>query len=196
MAGYRILTIDKLLESIGEDGLEAILSDYICPMNDDIEDYLRHKAITFSKQGLAKTHLVFADFRGSPVLIGFFALANKTIFIPDKSKLSKTTKRRIAKFATHIAETKMSYVTAPLIAQLGKNYSNDYNTLITGDELLKMAIDCILETQFAIGGKTAYLECQDHPGLIRFYENNGFREFDRRTDNNGVILVQMIRYFS
>lgn len=32
-------------------------------------------------------------------------------------------------------------IVAPLIAQLGKNYANGYNKLITGDELLAMALE-------------------------------------------------------
>lgn len=195
MTGYKILTIDSLIEAIGEGGLDAILSTYSCPINKDIEDYLHHKAITFSRQGLAKTHLVFTSYQGKPVLVGFFALANKTIFIPDKSKLSKNMKRRISKFAYHVPETRMNIVTAPLIAQLGKNYFDGNDKLVSGDELLKMACDRIQETQLVFGGRVAYLECQPHTGLLRFYEENGFKEFNRRIDNNGEVLVQMIRYF-
>ena len=195
MMGFRLITIDSLLESLGEDGLNAILSSYSCPRNNDIEDFLHNKALVFSRQGLAKTHLVFASYRGKPVLVGYFALSNKTLFIPDKNKLSKRLKQRISKFATHIEETRMNIVTAPLIAQLGKNYTENYDSLITGDELLKMACDRIQEVQLVFGGKVAYLECQESPGLIRFYEENGFRAFNSRVDSNGETLVQMIRYF-
>ena len=195
MTGYRIITIDSLLDSLGEDGLNAILSSYSCPRNSDIEDFLHHKALTFSRQGLAKTHLVFASYKGKPVLVGYFALSNKTLFIPDKSKLSKRLKQRINKFATHIDETRMNIITAPLIAQLGKNYAENYDSLITGDELLKMACERIQEIQLVFGGKVAYLECQNKPELIHFYEENGFREFNSRVDSNGEMLVQMIRYF-
>lgn len=195
MTGYRIITIDGLLEALGEDRLNAILSGYSCPMNADIEDYLLHKAVTFSNQGLAKTHLVFAGYKGEPVLVGYFALSNKTLAIRDKSKLSKTLKRRLAKFSMFVPETRTSLITAPLIAQLGKNYTNGYDRLITGDELLKMATDRIQELQLMMGGKVAYLECQEHPNLIRFYEENGFQPFDRRQADNGEYLVQMIRYF-
>ena len=195
MTGYKILTIGNMLISLGEDGLNSILSTFTCPMNGDIEDFLRHKAITFSRQGLAKTHLVFASYRASLVLVGYFSLANKTLFIPDKSSLSQTLKRRISKFALRIPETRMNVISAPLIAQLGKNYSYGYDQLISGDELLKMACDRIQETQHVLGGKVAYLECQDHPGLLHFYEENGFRAFDRRVGDGGEVLVQMIRYF-
>jgi len=195
MTGFKILTIESLLEALGEDGTSAVLSRYSCPRNADIEDFLIHKAITFSRQGLAQTHLVFTSYQDKPVLVGYFALAIKTLFVPDKNKLSNNLKRRMAKFATFIPETRMNTIAAPLIAQLGKNYTNGYDHLISGDELLKMACDRIQEAQLVFGGRIAYLECAEHVGLIHFYEDNGFREFNRRVDSSGETLVQMIRYF-
>lgn len=195
MTGYKIVTIDSLVESIGEEGLNAILSNYSCPINADIEEFLHYKAIIFSRQGLAKTHLVFASYQSDVVLVGYFSLANKTLFIPDKTRIGTSLKKRLAKFSTRIPETKMTILTAPLIAQLGKNYTNGYNTLITGDELLKMACDTIQTAQLALGGKAAYLECAPVPGLIHFYEENGFQVFSERVTDHSETLVQMIRYF-
>ena len=195
MTGYKIISIDKLRESLGEDETQLILSSYSCPLNSDIEDFLWHKASAFSIQGIAKTHLVFAGFQGSPVLVGYFTLANKTLFIPDKARLGSKLKSRLRRFSTRLDETKMTIMSAPLIAQLGKNYRNNYNLLITGDELLRMACEKIQEIQLAVGGKVAYLECDDHPKLIQFYHDNGFREFDKRVTESKNCLVQMIRYF-
>ena len=42
-------------------------------------------------------------------------------------------------------------MSTPLIAQLGKNYQHGYNTLITGDELLKLACDKVKEIQLSLG---------------------------------------------
>ena len=159
------------------------------------EDFLHHKALPFSRQGIAKTHLVFASYRDAYVLVGYFALANKTLFIPDKARLSASLKKRLAKFSERLQETKMTILSAPLIAQLGKNYANGYDQLITGDELLKMACETIQKTQLAVGGKVAYLECAPVAGLIHFYEENGFRVFSERKTDDDEQLVQMIRYF-
>ena len=89
----------------------------------------------------------------------------------------------------------MMVISAPLIAQLGKNFSIEASNHITGDELLKMACDEIKKIQSTIGGKVAYLECENTPKLIDFYEENGFRSFSERIDGNHTSLVQMIRYF-
>ena len=49
-------------------------------------------------------------------------------------------------------------MSTPLIAQLGKNYQHGYNTLITGDELLKLACDKVKEIQLSLGGRFVYLD--------------------------------------
>jgi hypothetical protein len=195
MMGYKIVPLDSFFGSLGEDSTNAVLSSYVCSANTDIEDFLRHKALVFSQQGLAKTHLVFASFRDEYVLVGYYTIAMKTMFIPDRARLSQSLKHRLQKFATRIDETRMTVLSAPLIAQLGKNYANGYDKLITGDELLQMACDTIRSVQLSVGGKVACLESGNIPRLIAFYERNGFMAFDSRTTNAGETLIQMIRYF-
>ena len=198
MSGYSLINISDMLQELGEDKLKNILSTYMCPHNEDLEYFLRDKAIEFSKQGIAATHLVFTSYKDKPVLIGYFSLANKFIFIPKKL-LSQTLKKRVSKFGTR--EENGYSLGTPLIAQLGKNYTNDYNTLITGDELLAMAINKVKQIQSDLGGRIVYLECEDVPYLIEFYSSNGFLNFgkrnldpDERNRLKGTYLVQMLKY--
>lgn len=203
MTGYRVVNLCLLVEELGEDRVREILSGFSCPINPDVEYFLSQKAISFSKQGWAQTHLVFASHKKKWVLVGYFALANKYIRI-SAGRLGKggsTLRKRISKFATYDPELKSYILSAPLIAQLGKNYANDYNQLISGNELLMEACDKIKRIQFDLGGKFAYLECEDKPKLIDFYTRNGFCEFDKRlldpdeTDKlDGEYLVQMLKY--
>lgn len=200
MTGYRVVNLGAMIEELGEDTVKSILSDFSCPLNPDVEYFLSKKAIEFAKQGWAQTHLVFASYKAVWVLVGYFALANKTICVPGKN-LSHGLKKRIAKFATYDSNVKSYILSAPLIAQLGKNYKNNYNDLITGDELLNEACDKISRIQFELGGRFAYLECEDKIKLTDFYSRNGFCNFDIRkldkdeTDKlSGEYLVQMLKY--
>lgn len=202
MTGYKIANLDLFLEQVGEEKTKSILANYFCPLNPDVEDFLKNSAIPFSRQGLAKTHLVFASNGGRVELAGYFALANKTFLIKRSKKLGAKLAARIRKFAKVIDEVDTYQISAPLIAQLGKNYHNGNNKLITGDELLKMACDKVQRIHSEMGGKIAYLECEDKPKLRDFYERNGFREFDKRplekSDRDlfkADYLVQMLRYF-
>lgn len=203
MTGYRVVNLKILLEELGEDATKSILSNFSCPMNADIEFFLSKKAIEFSKHGWAQTHLVFASYKEEWVLVGYFALANKYIRISAKQlgKSTSSLRRRISRFASFDKELKAYILAAPLIAQLGKNYQNGYNSLITGDELLDEACKKISRLQFDVGGKFAYLECEDKPCLTDFYSRNGFCEFDTRTLDKdeedkieGAYLVQMLKY--
>lgn len=200
MTGYRVVNLGALIEELGEDAAKRILSNFSCPINPDVEYFLSAKAIEFAKQGWAQTHLVFASYKKEIVLVGYFALANKTICVPGKN-LSNGLKKRIAKFATYDSSLKSYILSAPLIAQLGKNFTNGYNTLITGDELLNEACNKISRIQFELGGRFAYLECEDKLKLTEFYSRNGFCNFDTRnldkdeTDKlDGSYLVQMLKY--
>ena len=203
MTGYRVVNLNLLVEELGEDTAKRILSDFSCPMNADVEFFLSQKAIDFAKQGWAQTHLIFASFKNQWVLVGFFALANKYIRISAKSlgKSSNSLRKRIAKFATYDSVLNAYIRAAPLIAQLGKNYANGYNELISGDEILLEACSKIRRLQFDVGGKFAYLECEDKPKLVDFYSRNGFCLFDTRpldrdeTDTlDGKYLLQMLKY--
>lgn len=190
-----------MLDALGEDTVQGILATFSCPLNADVESFLREKAIHFAKSGFAATHLVFASYQEHPVLVGYYALANKTVVMKGNALNSKW-RRRLNKFAVYNAEMKQYIIALPLIGQLGKNYANGYNDLISGDELLALACDRIQKLQLDIGGKMAYLECEDKPQLTEFYERNGFfrfanRQLDRDELQEGEkpYLVQMLRYF-
>lgn len=201
MKGYRIVNLHDLLSEIGEERANTILSDFECPLNEDVERFLKYSAIEFVKQQIAVTHLVFASYQEQPVLVGYYTLANKFITISSRAKLSKRLMKRVNKFCTYNTLLGRYELSAPLIAQLGKNFYNDYNHLITGDELLNMACDRIASIQLQLGGKIAYLECEPSQKLIDFYTRNGFVPFDNRSldsDDRALhksdYLVQMLKY--
>ena len=107
------------------------------------------------------------------------------------------------KFAIYDKDSRCYSIALPLIGQLGKNYYNNYNNLISGEILLKLACDKVRETQDLIGGRFVFLECEDKSKLKDFYENNGFvcfgkrnLEKDERDKNKGDYLLQMLRDLS
>lgn len=201
MAGYSILSLSDILHEQGEDFCRGILSTFSCPKNGDVEKFLtKRSAIDFAKQGVAQTFLVYASYQKKQVLCGYFSFALKHIVVNTHS-ISKTTARRLRKFAMPSSDPGSLVITAPLIAQLGKNYSNDYHKLITGDELLSMALDKVKEAQMILGGRVVYVECEDVAYLKDFYQSNGFVIFgkrdldkDEKTDICGDYLMQLLKY--
>jgi len=205
MSGYIGINLRDILndETLGESAAKDILSSFSCPMNPDVEHFLKYTAVEFTKQSISSTYLIMASYKKEYVLAGYFTLANK-IFCIDKDGLpSKSWRKRIAKFGQFDSTIQRYTISAPLIGQLGKNYNNSYNKLITGDELLKLALDKVREMQNIVGGKIVYLECENKEKLLDFYTQNGFVNFGSRkldkdeTDKlTGDSLVQMLKYLN
>lgn len=194
MTGYSIVNLSRMLGALEEERVKEILSSYRCGLNRDVEYFLKHTAIDFSKQCIAATYLVFTSYKESPVLVGYFTLADKTLVIPHET-LTKGLQRRISKFAQRSYGSKDFTITAPLIAQLGKNFANDYNKLITGDELLKMACERVFDIQIQLSGKVTYVECVDEEKLVEFYESNGFYAIGKRYLKKCEKLGDGIEYY-
>ena len=198
MLGYEKFSLREMLEELGEEKVCSILSEFSCPMNQDVEYFLKKKAIEFEKHRWSATQLIYTSYKNAPVLIGYYSLANKTLVI-DNQQISKSLRKRITSFSTYDPKIKRRFISAPLIGQLGKNFSRGYNKLVTGDELLRMALDDVETIQMLLGGKIVYLECEDKPCLVDFYSRNGFVMFDRRTldkdetNISGEYLLQMLK---
>ncbi|MCI7800300.1 MAG: N-acetyltransferase, partial [Eubacterium sp.] len=130
MDGFLKVSLKKLIENIGEDRVKAILSEFYCPLNSDIEIFLKSKAVEFEKQGISATQLIFTSYKDNPVLVGYYTLSTKAFNI-SKAAISRTLSKRINKFATYSPELRAYILPAPLIAQLGKNYAGNHNKLLT-----------------------------------------------------------------
>ena len=197
--GYKVINLKDIYNNLGENRTKEILKEFKCDLNKDVEYFLKEKAIEFSKQDISRTFLVMSSYQGNDVIVGYFAIANKATIV-KKFILSNTKRKRILRYGEYNSEIKGYNIALPLIGQLGKNYNNDYNKLITGDILLKLACNKIKEIQNIIGGRYVFLECEDNEKLKEFYELNGFECFgkrnlekDERDKSSGDYLLQMLR---
>ena len=196
------MNLCNILDQLGEDATKDILSSFSCPINRDIENFIKYKAIEFSKRTTAKTHLVFwqTDDEKDTELVGYYTITYKVITV-DRTVLSNTEAKKLKNQGVY-DESKQEYtVSAPLIAQLGKNYSNGNDTLISGADLLHLAVNKIRKIQNEIGGRFMYLECEDNEKLLTFYKTHNFKIFGKRTldrdetDINGEYLIQLFAMF-
>lgn len=187
----------ELLENGGEDEVSSILSSFCCSMNHDIEDFARNKALEFNKQGIASTYLVFSYGESAASLEGFYTLAFKVASV-SREGLSKATCKRLSKFSEFNADGNRYLVPAILIAQFGKN-DNSVSGL-TGSELMALALGSVREVQERVGGRFVFLECENVPKLLSFYEGEGFVKFGLRQlgpeDESAELheLVQLFRF--
>ena len=195
---YRIINIRRYIGNenpeLGEDELRQILSEFSCPMNPDVERFLKHSSIEFTKKNQSVTYLVFSVADGK--LLGYFTLALKPLTVRGET-VSNTVKRKLLRVSELDKKSDTYTMSAYLIAQLGKNYSENDGKMITGAELLELAWDKIKATQYMFGGMVTFLEAENEEKLLSFYRNNRFSQFDTRQTisdtDEAHELVQLLR---
>ena len=198
ISDYIQINLNDLIEQIGEDDVKHLLSSFSCPLNSDVEGFIKYKAIEFSRRGFAKTHLVFWTSENESELVGYYSLAQKS-FTLSKGSVSNSLYKKLSQYGTYDSSIQKYIISSILIGQLGKNFSSGNDTLISGNELLGLALDKVKLIQNESGGRYTYLECEDKPKLIDFYTHNGFIQFgDRKLDKDetniqGEYLIQFLK---
>ena len=195
---YRIINIRRYIGNenpeLGEDELLQILSEFSCPMNPDVERFLKYSSIEFTKKNQSVTYLVFSVADGK--LLGYFTLALKPLTVRGET-VSNTVKRKLLRVSELDKKSDTYTMSAYLIAQLGKNYSEKDGKMITGAELLGLAWDKIKATQYMFGGMVTFLEAENEEKLLSFYRENRFSQFDTRQTASDAEesheLVQLLR---
>ena len=181
-------------EEAGEPALVELLSGFSSPKNKDVERFLKKSAIEFTKKNQSVTYLVVSaeDVR----LLGYFTLALKPLTVRGET-VSNTVKKKLLRVSEWDEISDTYTMSAYLIAQLGKNFTNGADKKITGEELLALAWDKIKEIQYLGGGVVTFLEAENEEKLLSFYRNNRFSQFDTRQTASDAEesheLVQLLR---
>lgn len=191
---YIIFNINDLIEQIGLAEIERILQNFTCPLNKEIEDFLSDKALPFTKQKMSVTYLVFNDDRE---LLGFFTLAGKILTISCDS-FSRTVQKKILRYGICNTDSANVQSFAYLIAQFGKNFNLPLERRIKGNDLMECVFKSLYEIQRRIGGGITFLECEDKPKLLDFYQHcskpftiSGYRTSSR----TNIDYIQLIHLF-
>lgn len=195
---FSVINIHKYLQKddkrLGEKDLVQILSEFSCEKNPDVEKFLKQSSIEFAKKNQSVTYIVLSVEDGE--LLGYFTIALKPLVVRGET-VSNTVKKKLLRISELNKETQTYTMSAYLIAQLGKNFSNGANERITGAELLEAAWKKIEEIQYQAGGVVAFLETSNNAKLLSFYNDNRFTQFDTRqtisVDQEEHELVQLLR---
>ena len=181
-------------KSLGEDKLVQLLSEFSCPLNPDVERFLKKSSIEFTKKNQSVTYLVFDV--SSMELVGYFTIALKPLTVRGET-VSNTVKKKLMRVSELDEQSQTYTMSAYLIAQLGKNFKNGAEKKITGEELLELAWDIVEKMQYMGGGMVTFLEAENSERLLSFYQANRFQTFDTRqtaTDSEEPHeLVQLLR---
>lgn len=174
-----------------EETVKEVISTFYCSKDHDIESFLKNenKAILYERISKSRTYLIFDEDdleSGSFVLLAYFTIAIQTLKIPNGTAASQI--RKLDGLYAKKGSEALTEIPSYLIGQLSKN--DEYADKIAGDELLEYALSVISKAQGIVGGRVAFIECQDEPQLINFYTGNGFKHFRKDPDDG---LVQMVR---
>lgn len=186
---FSIIRLNELSDNDEFSAVKNIISEFECPLNDEVEEFLKYNALDFSVRNQAVSYLIFYDDK----FVAYFTLANKLLQV-QKDKISKTVLKRLLRNAEDTGEDFLN-VPAILVAQLGKNYNNGNNKCIDGEELLCIINYFVKSVQSLIGGAVYFLECDsDKNKVIKFYEDNGFVLFSsRKTKSKKTKLLQFMK---
>lgn len=142
----QVVNILDLIAAVGEEAVQELLSDFSCPKNLEVEGFVRNNAVEFSKKKMSVTHCVMDEGK----LLAIFTLTHKAVEVAASS-LTSTAKKKMERFARVDESSGFYNVSAFLIAQFGKNFSED-TSLLSGDALMKCAIEVLQRVQFDVGG--------------------------------------------
>ena len=128
--------------------------------------------------------------------MGYFTIALKPLTVRGET-VSNTVKRKLLRISELDEKSDTYTMSAYLIAQLGKNYTDGRDKEITGKELVELAWTVVEEIQYLGGGIVAFLEAENEEKLLSFYRNNRFAQFDTRQTASDTDeaheLVQLLR---
>ena len=110
--------------------------------------------------------------------------------------MSQSTKKKIERYSKYNEESGTYIVPAFLLAQFGKNSSYSKAEKLTGNQLMDFVHEVVSSIQYMIGGGILYLECEDNPFLLDFYQNahNCFRLFGERKSDSGTLYKLLYKF--
>lgn len=115
---------------------------------------MKKNAIEFTKKSQSVTYLVFS--LSSMELVGYFTIALKPLTVRGET-VNNTVKRKLLRISELDEKSDTYTMSAYLIAQLGKNYTDGRDKEITGKELVELVWTVVEEIQYLGGGIVAFL---------------------------------------
>lgn len=192
MKNYVVVPLGEILNK--EYNIEKInnaFQKFSCHREEDLENFLVNKAITYEKADIGKTYLCIEEEglqAGKFKIMAYFTIAQRSVDITEIS--SKKRKKMLGSFP---GRDNLKSISAFLIGQLGRNdeYSNDD---LSGQQLLNECYHAISLAAKIVGGKLLVLECREHM-YEKFYEKQGFKKlYDKLNEEDLYTLYKRIDF--
>ena len=176
-------SLSVILEQFGEENTKRVLSEFICSENEEVETFIKEKAILHENRGLAKTVLVI-DTKAKGI-VGYYTISTKSFVI--HSNISSRMKKKY--FGT--SQTSVDIIPSILIGQLGKNEAVESS--FTGSDLMDLIFRYIKNMSVLTPSLVCYVEHDGREKLRNYYEKHGFTYFKREEDEEKGLYCHMIK---
>ncbi len=176
-----------MIEISDEHRAQELISIFVCKNDNDIENFLKDKAILFEKIGKSRTFLIYNEEEDTFTVLAYFSLALQILKIPEG--LSNRQIKNLDGYNAKIKGERITELPAILVGQLGKN--DLYKEAISGYEIMQYCLSTLLLGQERLGGRIIMLECKNVPYLIDFYGKFGFCKIEKDYDEDE--LIQFVR---
>lgn len=174
------------LYAFRKDMWERYKNNYSCPLDSDIEKFLKNNAERADKYEDSKTHLILDANNLGDNILAYFSLTIKEIPIDKTVIISKTLLKKL-----HGLSSKPESLKGYFITQLGKDSFS--GNPITMDMILEEIYDKINDSRKNVGGRLIFLECKNIPKLIDLYKKYGFNIFKTNISSKGDELIVMFK---
>ena len=162
---HDVVPLNSYLTYANESEIKHFMSTFSCPVNNDIEIFLKEKSIKFEQKIFSRTYLIIHNTYTEQLLLGYFTLALKVL------NLDSSVSNKLKKIVSGYSNKKET--TVYLIGQIGKNFNINHNQ-INGYDLMCYALEAIINASNIVGGRAIAIECKDIDSLTQFYKKFGF----------------------
>jgi len=173
-----VVQFRKAIGTPAEEYINDLLLNFSC-LDNDVESFLKTKAIQHELRNRSRTYLVLSD--DASKLIAYFTLSLKALEFGED--ISRTVIKSIDGFNKNAASTPVI-----LIGQFGKDIKT--GKVVRGSELLDICMSYVYEIHYLVGSRIVLIESANYEKVVTFYKNNGFTVFREDPDDK---LIQMIR---
>ncbi len=117
MKDYSVMSLDDYLKTHGEIEFNKLLDDFTTKKSQDVENFLKKRALKYSKENITKTYLLLTvDSLGVFNLLAYFSIVINKVFkikgLDDEDKVHFTGDKG-----------KVNYAGCILIAQIGMKWT-------------------------------------------------------------------------
>lgn len=174
----------KLMDLLAENStnqVKKLLKTFSCKINNDLQDFLHSKAVTFERNLRSRTYL-YANNKNKGI-VAYFTLAINYL---ETDKFKSEIIQILSGYASYADKT--NAIPCYLIGQLA--ISDEYRKQGIGNFLLTDALKIADNVQTSFGGRFVLIDSVNNDKVINFYEQNSFIAIENDKSLKSIKMIK------